>query len=40
MQTAADQAVEWASPNNMQLNTDKTKGMRIYAEHKIEKMWQ
>ncbi len=30
IQTVADQAVKWCTKNNMQLNTDKTKEMRIY----------
>ncbi len=34
MQTAADQADEWTNKNNMELNTDKTKGMSIYFGHK------
>ncbi len=34
MQAAADQTVQWTSKNNMQLNTDNTKGMRIYFGHK------
>ncbi len=34
MQTVADQVVEWMYKNNMELNTDKTKGLSIYFEHK------
>ncbi len=38
MQTIADQAVEWTNKNNMELNTDKTKGMSIYLGHKALKI--
>ncbi len=38
MQTVADQAIECTNKNNMELNTDKTKGMSIYFGHKALKI--
>ncbi len=38
MHTDADQSVKWTRKNNVQINTDKIKGMRIYFGHKASKI--
>ncbi len=38
MQTVADQEIEWMNKTNMELNTDKTKGISIYFGHKALKI--
>ncbi len=40
IQTAGNQATTWTKTNNMQLNTDKTKEMRVYFGRKeLDTLW-